>query len=693
MMFLDELFLDIYDGRLSNSLAEATAMTRDLGVETTYSAFSSLLEAQTIATEVAERERLRFVATETCEMLIHDLREHFLDAAEELFIEFWQKSEAKGIGKAEEIKSRFRAIRVLKLARDQAIDEEQKARLEERYRENIDRLIGISGTIKSAEDTARDYWQAGRKGAAVDMLRAGIIWHESAKLRVGTDVLQKRLKQYTSKYSGELMELARGTQDPQKAEGFAVQAVKVYAVGHGLDSGMLREVWAFAKRAVEAKFDQVRKTIKKLSASGRVNEGIELIKSSIWFLPANLEKEYKALETVLVKQGIEHFLAKSRAAKKLSAKIAPLDEALNVLAQHLEPNHPIKLRASKLKKLRRILTDTLASAKDQMASKRYPEVVAGFKGAESQARIFVKENKEPLSSADLSSLTALSKKAEKALALAQAKLASSERAGVSTEGWKLAAEALNIYPHSFEAETWKDTIEDNLALPGDILKVECAGSKYLWFARKHLNMARNGGDLPLSLWSLSSDKQPLQFRLEAGQPVVIDHNSRYGIFRRVDSKSKADLEIKGGLYQRCLPQRPSPLKGQGELLAGMIGRIIWRTVNFGLILTFENPYQPREVDKSVRETLEELWPRWREDTAKTVVLAPVEISLGGNSSEAVVLPGDESGSVTIKKDDDRFLISATPGPLVAQGTKVDRTLLMADMTFRIGKSKLRFSVR
>jgi hypothetical protein len=512
-------------------------------------------------------------------------------------------------------------------------------------------------------------------------------------MRLGTDVLQKRLKEYTSTYSGDLMERARTTQNFQEAEGFAVQAIKVYTVGHGLDSGMLREVWSFARRAVEEKFDDVQKAIKNLSSSGRVNEGIELIKSSFWFLPASLEKEYKGLEAVVTEQGIEHFLAKSCAAKKLSAKIAPLDEALNVLAPHLESNHPIELRAAKLKKLRRILTDTLVSAKEQMASKRYPEVVAGFKGVESQARSFVRENKEPFSSADLSSLAAFAKKAEKALALAQAKLASSKKAGVSTEGWKLVAESVNIYPHSLEAETWKDTIEDNLALPGEILDVECAGGKYLWFARKHFSMARNAGDLPLSLWSLSSDRQPLQFRLDAGQPVVIDHNSRYGVFHRVASQSQADLEIKGGLYQRCLPQRPLALRGQGELLAGMIGRIMYRAVNFGLILTFEKPYQPRDVDESIRETLEELWPRWREETAKTVVLAPVEISLGGNNSEAVVLPGDKSVGVTINKQGDRFLISATPGPLVAQGTNVDRTLLMADMNFQIGKSELRFSVR
>ena len=123
-MFPNELFFDIYDGNFSNSLAEATAMTRELGVEGTYSAFSSLLEAHSIATEIVKREDLRFVATETYEMLMEDLREHFLDGAEELFKEFWKKSEAKGIGKSEEIKSRFKAIRVLKLARDQAVDEE-----------------------------------------------------------------------------------------------------------------------------------------------------------------------------------------------------------------------------------------------------------------------------------------------------------------------------------------------------------------------------------------------------------------------------------------------------------------------------------------------------------------------------------------------------------------------------------------
>jgi hypothetical protein len=141
-MFPNELFFDIYDGNFSNSLAEATAMTRELGVEGTYSAFSSLLEAHSIATEIVKREDLRFVATETYEMLMEDLREHFLDGAEELFKEFWKKSEAKGIGKSEEIKSRFKAIRVLKLARDQAVDEEQKVRLETRYKENVDRDDG-----------------------------------------------------------------------------------------------------------------------------------------------------------------------------------------------------------------------------------------------------------------------------------------------------------------------------------------------------------------------------------------------------------------------------------------------------------------------------------------------------------------------------------------------------------------------
>jgi hypothetical protein len=59
----------------------------------------------------------------------------------------------------------------------------------------------------------------------------------------------------------------------------------------------------------------------------------------------------------------------------------------------------------------------------------------------------------------------------------------------------------------------------------------------------------------------------------------------------------------------------------------------------------------------------------------------------------VVLPGDENAGFTIKKNGDRFLISATPGPLVAQGTTVESALIMADMSFQIGKSKLKFSVR
>ena len=691
-MFRDELFFDIYDGRLSSSLAEATSMPRALGAEPTYSAFSALLEAQSIANEVAKKEQLRFVATETYKILIKDLREHFLGTAEELFRKFWQHSESKGTGKSEEIKARFRAIRVLKLALDHAVDREQKTRLQKSYSENVDRLIGISGTIKSAEDTAREYWKAGKRGAAVDMLRAGIIWHESAKLSVGTDTLQKRLEEYTLTYSNDLMERASGCLDPQEAEGIAVRAIKVYTVGYGLDSGMLRQVWSFAKRAVEVKFDQVQKTIKKLCSSGRANEGIELIKSSFWFLPASLEKKHNGLEGIIIEEGVEHFLSKSYTAKKLSAKIAPLDEALNVLAPHLDSNHPIELRASMLKKYRRILSEALVIAKDQMASKRYPEVVATFKKAESQARVFVKENKEPLASADLTSLAAFAKKAEKAQTTAQEKLTSSKKAGVSTEGWKLAADSLKIYPHSHEAETWKDTIEDKLALLGETLNVECAGSRYLWFARKDFRIARNGGDLPLSLWSLSSDRQPIQFRLDAGLPVVIDHNSRYGVFHRVDSQSKADLEIRGGWYRRCLPLRPLELRGRGELLAGMVGRIMWQAENFGLVLTFGKPYQPRDVDESVQETLEQLWPRWREETAKTVVLAPVEISLGANTSDAVALPGDKSAGVTITKDGDRFLISATPGPLVAQGAKVDKTLLMADMKFQIGESKLRFSV-
>jgi hypothetical protein len=693
MMYLDHIFLDFNDGRFSNAMSEALKMTGDLGLESTYYAFSSLLEAKIIATELAKRERLASPGSETYESLIEDLRIRFVNVSENLFEKLWHKEDTKGISRQQKITYRFRAIRVLKLGRIQAAEEDLRARLDQKYMEHVDRLFAFGGTVKSAEGAAIDYWEGGNHGAAIDILRAGIIWHESAKIRVGTDVLRKNIRKYTTIYSQKLMEEASRRSDPQQAESLAIQALKAHMVGHSLDAAMLREVWVFVEKALEDKFSQVEQRIKDLSSSGKINESIEMIKRSFWLLPEQLEKRYEQLEKVAVKHGIEQFLKKSRAAKKLSAKIATLEEALNVLNPYLKTHNPVQERASLLKDLRLMLTSSLESARQHMDSKLYPEVVKGFKDAERQAGIFVKQNREPLSSAALSSLAVISKQAESELHLAEEKLAISKQEANPAESWKLAAESLDVYPHSPEVQAWKSDLEEKLALSGDILDLNCGEKNYRWYVRKSLTIARDGGDVPLSLWSISSDKQPIEFRWEQGNVAVIDHNTRHGVYYRVASRGKAYTRIKGTFYQRFIPQRPSLLKGEGELVVGLIGRIAWRTFPAGVVLTFKQPYTPQELDKNVSESLEQLWPDWENETSVSIILSPKEVSIGSGELHSIKLPGSRSNAAMIKKDTDRFLMVCRDGSLMAQGLSQEEVFLMTGVSYRLGTSQLSFEAQ
>jgi len=527
----------------------------------------------------------------------------------------------------------------------------------------------------------------------VDVLRAGIIWHESADLALGTPTLRKRLKQYTREYSCTLMEDASRTSKPDEAESLAIQALKVHLVGHAIDSNLLREVWVYVQRALEARLAQIKKRVTKLIGSGQVNQAAEILRDSFWLLPANLEMEYQRFQTEMAKEGMEHFLLKSLAAKRLSAKIAHLDEASNILATFLPPRHQAEVRASGLKKLRRILASKLESAQKHMDSKCYPEVVTCFKDAENKAGIVFSKRKEAFTSPDLSSLASLAERAEKAMTRAEKELESSKQAGVCPEGWKGVTKALEVYPHSPEAQDWKDTIENKLALSGEVLDLDCAGCKYRWFARRSITMARDGGNLSLSLQSISSPQQPVEFQWEEGEATVIDHNTRYGVYHRIGSESGAGIEVNGTLYQRCVPQRPFSLKGEGELLVGMIGRIVWRVARSALVLAFEKPYEPSQVDRKLKESLDELWPLWREDTSHAIILAPTEITLGSGDSQTVLLPDGDGDGVTLERHTDRFLIAATPGPFVAQGIEVDKTTLMKGISYNIGKSNIRFRER
>jgi hypothetical protein len=582
---------------------------------------------------------------------------------------------------------------VLELVLNQDPGQDLKAKMEGKYANYAKRLVAFDGTVKSADDTAKHYWESGNKGSAVDVLRAGIIWHESADLALGTPTLRKRLKQYTREYSCTLMEDASRTSKPDEAESLAIQALKVHLVGHAIDSNLLREVWIYVQRALEARLAQIKKRVTKLISSGRVNQAAEILKGSFWLLPAHLEMEYHRFQTEMAKEGMENFLLKSLAAKRLSAKIAHLDEASNILATFLPPRHQAEVRASGLKKLRRILASNLESAKKHMASKCYPEVVTCFKDAESKAGIVFSKRKEAFTSPDLSSLASLAERAEKAMTRAEKKLESSKQAGICPEGWKEVAKAIEVYPHSPEAQDWKDTIENKLAFSGEVLSLDCAGCKYRWFARRSLTMAREGGNLSLSLWSISSPQQPIEFQWEEGEATVIDHNTRYGVYHRIDSESGAGIEVNDTLYQRCVPERPFSLKGEGELLVGMIGRIVWRVARSGLVLAFEKPYEPSQVNRKLKESRDNLWPLWREDTSHAIILAPAEITLGSGDSQTVLLSDGEGEGVTIKRHTDRFLIAATPGPLVAQGIAVDKTTLMKGISYNIGKSDIRFRER
>jgi hypothetical protein len=693
MISFQNIFLDFNDGRFSDILAEASAATSDLGVGSTCSAFSCLLEAKGIAAEIAKRESIAFPGGEKYESLLAELRERFLLAAGSYFKELWRKSDAKGIGKPEEISYKFSAIRVLELALSQNPGQELREELESNYLEYGKRLVAFDGTVKSAENTANSHWQNGNKASALEILRAGIVWHELAKISFGTDTLRRRLKQYTRDYSSALFEEASKTRNPDEAENLAIQALKAHMVGHAIDSNLLREVWLYVQRALEARFGQVKKRVTGLISAGQVNKAAEILKGSFWLLPANLEMAYQRFQSEMAKEGMEHFLLKSLAAKNLSAKIAHLDEALNILATFLPPENQAKVRAAGLKKLKRILASNLESAEKHMKSKCYPEVIACFKDAENNAGIFFSKRKEPFTSPDLSSLASLAERAEKAIARAEKQLESSKKAGVCPEGWKAVTKALEVYPHSPEAQDWKDTIESKLALSGETLDLHCAGGKYRWFARRSLTMARGGGNLPLSLWSISSPQQPIEFQWEQGEGTVTDHNARYGVYHRIDSGRGAGIEVNGTLYQRCAPQRPFSLKGEGELLVGMIGRIVWRVARAGLVLAFEKPYEPSQVDSKLKESLDDLWPLWREDTSLTIILAPNEITLGNGDSQTVPLPGGEDRGATVKRLKDRFLISATPGPVVAQGLEVTNTTLMKSISYAIGKSNISFRER
>jgi hypothetical protein len=451
----------IANGEFSNALAIARNISLLSEPEKIYDSLTLMLETKQLLRQMPIS--LSYPAQATADTLVEQLKNQFLNQAVALYENFWTLSKSSRKSYTEKILIRFKALHILDLAIMVADNAEHKKVFETIREKQVRRLCAFNRTVKNTTDEGEGLWAQGHHELAISVIQAGIVWHESANISMGTDILKKQLQDYTRQESLRLMERASAAQNSEAAERFAVRGLKTFALSHGVNSAQARKVWEYAQAnlalrlACKCDKDPNNMTLDSL------NEKHQTLKNDFWFLPPTLEADYlKQLCTVEAVMA-EYIVGDAQAKNELGNKIACLEKGASLLSQPLPENKPLPVLLSDYRRLEKELNKYHLEIKAIYEKRGHHRVLDLHAQVIEHVATFISGYDEKLNSPVLNKIDVIKQKALNRIQAAQQKLAYARNAADRIQSWYLTTKCLEIYPDFPEVLKYREHIKESVA--------------------------------------------------------------------------------------------------------------------------------------------------------------------------------------------------------------------------------------
>lgn len=393
----------------------------------------------------------------------------------------------------------------------------------------------------------------------------------------------------------------------------------------------------------------------------------------------------------LLSEYVSGCVGRSRSEPSLPGKTSILIDGIENLGAYPKAGEVLQQRLKTIKDLGSKLRELATNAQISFSTKRYLGIDEALEQCREMLRSFTAHHDETVTSPYLVELEKLAKQAQQAIEQRNHMVADVLRAGLTPLGWKKATALLASESGLQQVERLQEEIEDKFSLRCNPLIVK-SGKKYLlWFVRDSLTMAREGGDVPLSLKGASGEPKVIAFQWSNGQASVTDHGSTYGLFQALATGMTGRLQRRGIHYNRTHPNTPVTLEEKGELVMGHWARLAYQVMPFGLVLTFLDPFLPEEIDQRYEKNtpLETVWPDWQEEVQQTIILAPRSFPFV--SSREGVEPVADDGAFSLERAGNSFVVrSLSANMLKIEDISTKSCPVMSGFGYRVDQSEIVF---
>lgn len=686
------IFFDFTDGKFSSAFEEANAKIESGDADDIFAGFCSFMEARRLAAEI--KDIITFPDERFLESLTAEMRREFILRATSLFYEYWEKSEKKRISFGEKLKLRFQAIRIAELSLGQAESEPNHKRFKQIYDQHTSKILSVAGGNKKIKEEASHLWNIGQVALAVDVLLAGIVGYEATGAKKNKENLFTQLQDYVLQYSNDLMDISKGQSDPLEAENYAIRALKVKALGYGIDKDLIKGIVPLSQEAMKQKVPSLKKELAVLGSQGHFENGKKLLTRTLWFTTEELEETCRQLNEEFIDACASYYMEKSKNTTDLTRKIIYAHNGQKLLDTYLPPGNPLQLRMTRLNTLYGELNALREKIAISLKNKQFTHVMSLFQKADAEISRFIQSTGEELVSPDFSAIITYKEEADFLLTKAKEKIQSLKKQGPYPAAWKDVVRILENCPDMTEAKEFQEEIEKNIKLSGDILIVETPNYTIRWFPKSSMTISRNAGDIPLALQSVSGLPKMIEFSFKDNVATIRDHHTSYGVYESIDPNKKVrDLTVHGAAYRKISSSMEMQIEGEGEFLFGLICRVHWQASPEFIAIRFLSPYLPKDINPLVREDIDTLWPDWRDNMEIIHVVAPEKIIIGDHPkaffSEELEF---NSSAVIIQHQHDMFRISVASGPLLIEDIPFTEAYAMKGLSYRSGKIEFNFNV-
>ncbi|MBF0227502.1 MAG: hypothetical protein HQK76_18810 [Desulfobacterales bacterium] len=343
--------------------------------------------------------------------------------------------------------------------------------------------------------------------------------------------------------------------------------------------------------------------------------------------------------------------------------------------------NPFKI-SPEFKQLEIFIQESVHNAASDITSKNWENILKAY----NEVIELIDKNKSILPenafNNEIDAFISFKEDAEKFISLANKKFYEAKRLGLSSRAWKLCIEALTISPGLSEAKELMMKIQNSLCIKAKCLLTEFSYIRAKWFPKASLIIARDSGDVPLSLKTLSPFPNHVEFLFKNKTAYVIDHNTEHGIFFRLTKDEPYDFAIQNITYKKIPANEAFCLPRQGEILIGLICSISFRVTSCGIIINFLIPYDPKYIKQIETMELSSLWPNSQGFTDDIIAVGDNYIIVGDHPES--VFSHEKFGSSAIKliKKDDFFTVYSG-GSLAIEEFFADNLPLMNGMNYKI----------